>query len=185
MAPLLLLGRSRGDAPRRPRFRGDAPRRPRPRGDAPAPTRPVAHLRGDEGSVSVLVIGLVAVLLMLVAVVAAASSVFLTQRALAASADGAAVAAANAVRVDSLYEGSAGELLPLDSRGVAAAVAGYAEEAGLPERFAGFDFSSSTDGRTATVTLAAVAEIPFARRLTGGRGVPVTVTASARSPLTG
>jgi uncharacterized membrane protein len=149
----------------------------------------VARVRpgGDAGQLTVLIIGLAAILVLLVTVVVDASKAFLVRRALSGAADGAAVAAANAVDESAVYAGAAaGNALPLDPGAARDAALGYAAEAGLAGQFAGFAVVAvSTDGTTATVTLAATVPMPLVNHMSPAYadGVPIQVTASARSPL--
>jgi Flp pilus assembly protein TadG len=70
--------------------------------------------RGDEGTIMLLTIGYLVLILGLVAVVVDVSAVLLARRALAATCDGAALAAAQAVDTRSIYSGGGGEqVLPL------------------------------------------------------------------------
>ncbi len=135
----------------------------------------------DEGSVSVLSIGLTAVLLVLVTVVVDVSAVFLAQRSLSGAADAAAVAGANALDEDAVYRGgAAGEVLPL--AGVQAAVEEQVAAGGVGGRFPGLDVAAGTDGGTATVVLGADVPLPFVGVVAPDATWRVEVTASARSP---
>jgi uncharacterized membrane protein len=72
------------------------------------------RIRGDEGTIMLLTIGYVVLILGLVAVVVDVSAVLLARRSLAATCDGAALAAAQAVDTTALYTGGGGgEILPL------------------------------------------------------------------------
>jgi Putative Flp pilus-assembly TadE/G-like len=145
-----------------------------------------ARWEEDGGSLSVLILGLVAVLVVLVTVVVNASKAFLVQRSLSAAADGAAVAAANALDETAVYGGGLTDTVPLDARAVRATVLAYADDAALVERFVGFSVvEASTDGTTATVTMTALVRMPLVSAVSEryADGYPVEVTASARSPL--
>ena len=148
------------------------------------PRRP----EGDEGQLLLLVLGLTLVVALLVTVVVNASRVFLTQRALSAAADGAALAAADALDEAAVYSGAGlEELLPLSDAAAAQAVGAYAADAGLAGRFEGLALASSVsaDGTTVTVTAGAVVDLPFLNAVSSAHagGYPLSVTASARSPL--
>lgn len=70
--------------------------------------------RGDDGTIMLLTIGYVVLILGLVAVVVDVSAVLLARRSLAATCDGAALAAAQAVDTGALYTGGGGaQTLPL------------------------------------------------------------------------
>lgn len=139
--------------------------------------------RGDDGTVTVLVIGFTAILLMLVTVVVDVSAVFLAQRSLSGAADAAAVAAANAVDEDAVYRDGALGSLPLAD--AAAVVHAHLAESGVTEQFPGLQVhEAASDGTTATVSLAADVALPFVGAVAPDLGSwRVRVTASARSPL--
>jgi uncharacterized membrane protein len=117
----------------------------------------------------------VAVLVLLVAVVVDASAAFLARRRLAGTADGAALAAAQAVDLTAFYGGSGGDLLPLGD--VEAAVAAYVTEPGT--EVVGVEV---VDGTTVVVTLRRHLALPLAPP-GYGNGVDVTAQARARLPL--
>lgn len=142
----------------------------------------------DAGQLTILVIGFTVVVALLITVVVNASRVFLVHRALSAAADGAAVAAADALDEPRFYTGSRPpDTLPLSSAAVAAAVEDYAASAGLAERFDGFRAGGTLapDGSTVSATCAAVVRLPFVNLVSQryADGLPLSVTASARSPL--
>lgn len=122
---------------------------------------------------------------LLVTVVVNVSKAYLYRRSLVAAADGAALAAANQPDLDRIYAG-AGDILPLSETGTRTAVRQYARDADLSGRFDGFRVVDvSTDGRTVTVRLRAIVQMPFANLLTADRrdGYEVEAAANARSPL--
>lgn len=144
----------------------------------------------DDGQITLLVLGFVAILLLLLTLVTDASKIFLAQRSLSGAADAAALAGANAVDEGTIYAGRTGTDLPLTDDGVRAAVRDYVVKAGLddPDRFRDFAVlrAGTDDGVTATVTLHTRVRLPFVRLLSRrwSGGYPVQVTAHARSPLT-
>lgn len=141
--------------------------------------------RGDDGQLLLLVLVYAVIAGLLVTVVVNLSKAFLYRRSLVAAADGAALTAANQPDLARIYAG-AGPVLPLSKRGTRAAVGRYADDAELAARFDGFRVVGvETDGRTVTVTLGAVVEMPFANLLSAGLadGYPVTATARATSPF--
>ncbi len=125
----------------------------------------------DEGTILLLTLGCVAVALMLVVVVVDASAVFLARRSLASEADGASVAAAQAVSKEQVYANGAGARLPLNA--VEAAVANYAGDHDLQA-----SVEHGPDGDTVVVTGHRPVTLPFAGFLGVG---PVTVTATSRA----
>jgi Flp pilus assembly protein TadG len=136
----------------------------------------VRRRRDDEGSVLVLTLGLVAVLLLLVGVVVDVSAVVLAKRSLAATTDGAAVSAAQALdeAVFRVQGPAAG--VPLSEAGVQERVAAYPAPSGVA-------LSARVDGGlVAVVTGSRTVRLPFGGWL-GVSDVSVAAVARARSPL--
>jgi hypothetical protein len=104
-------------------------------------------------------------------VVVDASAVFLARRSLASEADGASVAAAQAVSKASVYANGAGARLPLAE--VQAAVAGYAQDGDLQA-----SVEHGPDGDTVVVTGHRGVNLPFVSFLGVG---PVSVTATSKA----
>jgi uncharacterized membrane protein len=121
----------------------------------------------DRGQALVLLIGLAAILVALVAVVTDASHVFLYRRALASAADGAAIAAVQALDEAAVYRDPGAfrrGALPLDASAARAAVERYVQNAGITSQFNAFIIQSvglSPDHTAVTVTLSARVELPF------------------------
>lgn len=134
-------------------------------------TRP----RGEDGQLLVLTAFLGVVLILLVAVVVDASAAFLARRGLASQADGAALAAAQAVDVEAFYTGAATATLPL----------GDVEETArdyVAEHFPGTEVVDvTTDGITVTVTLRRHLALPLSPP--GYEHIEVTAGATARLPV--
>jgi uncharacterized membrane protein len=140
----------------------------------------------DDGQVLLLVIGFAVIAALLVTVVVNVSKVFLWERALSAAADGAAVAAASAVAESVVYTEGATERLPLSREGAADRVSAYVSQAGLSQRFGPrFDYAVTVTGDTVSVTFTAPVDLVFGNLLAAAYadGYPLSVTASARSPL--
>jgi Putative Flp pilus-assembly TadE/G-like len=151
----------------------------------------------DGGSITVLVIGYVAIALLLIVAGIDASKVFLAQRALSSAADSAALAAAQGVDTHALYTGSGircGSILPLDAAraGDLAANALDDDAPGLRHTFVDLsDPQTSVTGGDVSVRLSGQVAVPFGKVLgwlvpsyPDGR-VPVTETAHATSPVAG
>jgi uncharacterized membrane protein len=136
----------------------------------------VRPVRGEDGSVLVLTLGLVAVLLLLVGVVVDVSAVVLAKRALAATTDGAAVSAAQALdeAVFRVQGPAAG--VPLSQTGVQERVAAYPAPPGVVLS------GRVEDGLVAVVTGTRTVHLPFGGWL-GVGDVGVDAVARARSPL--
>jgi uncharacterized membrane protein len=127
--------------------------------------------RDEEGTILLLTLGCLAIALMLVVVVVDASAVFLARRSLASEADGASVAAAQAVSKTRVYASGAGSRLPLGE--VQAAVSNYSCDADLQA-----SVEHGADGNTVVVTGRRGVSLPFVGFLGVG---PVTVTATSRA----
>jgi hypothetical protein len=156
-------------------------------------TRP--HVRSDDGQLTLLIIGFVAIAALLVIVGADASKVFLAQRALSSAADAAALDASQAVDKQAIYAGTAGGcggLLPLDDAEAAhrAALAVDDEAASLRNTFATLGApQTSVSGGTVAVHLSGRVAVPFGHVLAlllpghdDGR-VQIDATSHAQSPL--
>ena len=118
--------------------------------------------------------------LALVLVVVSATSLYLERKRLFTLADGAALAAAEAWRLDDVrVEG--GELVfDLDAATVRAAASDYLDDASHSLRGLDLVRADSADGRSATVTLRAVWHAPISSEFLPVT-VPIEVTADARS----
>jgi len=150
----------------------------------------------DDGQLTLLIIGFVAIAATLVVVGVDASKLFLARRALSSAADAAALAAAQAVDKGAIYTGQGGgcgNLLPLDPDR-AAQLAGAAvddDAADLRHTFAQLDPPDTVvDNGTVQVHLSGQVALPFGRVIAllvpghdDGRA-HVDVTSHAQSPLT-
>jgi uncharacterized membrane protein len=139
----------------------------------------------EEGQVMVLITGYVLLTLLLVTVVAAVSSVYLTQKKLLSIADSAALAAADSYTLQqvSTVGGAPGTVLTGEQ--VRAAVTTYVQHNEPLLDVSGLVIAAGTgtvDGRTAQVTLTAVAHPVFLNFLIPD-GIAVTATSTARSEL--
>lgn len=137
--------------------------------------------RGDDGTVLVLVLGFTMVLVLMVGVVVNVSAAVLARRAVASAADGAAVAAAQALDTEQLYaNGLAGERLPLSPAGAQQRVAAYGAQVAATQP--GLRLTVTVAGGTASVLAVREVRLPFSRLL-GLQPLRVEAVARARSPL--
>lgn len=124
------------------------------------------RMSGDDGQITVLVLGYTAVAALLVVVGIDASAAFLARRALTAAADEAAVAAAGAVDTSAVYARGlrCGEPLPVDPAGAAdAARASVAADTDLRHSFTEIGVPSTrVSGPTTTVDLSGRVRLPLA-----------------------
>jgi len=81
--------------------------------------------RGEDGTILLLSIGFCAIALLLVWAVVDASAVFLARRDLAAAVDGTAIATAQQIDTEGVYENGATDDLPLSPDAVRSTVDGY------------------------------------------------------------
>ncbi len=142
-------------------------------------------LAKDDGQLTLLVIGYFLVAVLLITVVINVSRVFIVRRALHGVADGAAIAAANALDETRIYRGELTDYLPLTQAGAEETVARYVQTAAVgPPRFPGFGYSVATDGTTVSVTAECLVELPIVNLVSEEWAtVPLTARASARSPV--
>jgi len=147
---------------------------------------------GDDGQIMLLSIGYVVLALLLVGVVVSATAVHLQRKQLLILADLAALEAADALDTSAYYtdappsEPSAdSRLVRLTPSGVADSVDAYLANAPAAERFTDLAVveATTTDGRTARVTLRAVAQVPLLNIVTAAwsDGIELQVTARARA----
>lgn len=144
-------------------------------------------LDGEEGQITLLSIGFGLLALTLVLVVVAASSVYLERKQLLALADGAAADAADAIDYELYYSpDGVRDGLPLSDTSVQESVEGYLGSSLAAGGFRGLQVGRTTgtdDGRTAHVTLSAVARpavVPWVLA-PWADGFAITVTSSARA----
>jgi uncharacterized membrane protein len=141
--------------------------------------------RGDEGQLAILIIGYTVIAALLVTVVVDLSHAFLYRRALAAAADGAAVAAASSPDLDALYRHGTADGLPLDQTAARRAVEQYVADAELAGRFRGLEVASvDVRGDAVAVTFVARLRLPVLNSVVNDAdGRLVAATATAVVPL--
>lgn len=153
-------------------------------------------LAGDDGRITVLVVGYFVVVVLLVGVVAGIAALQTARQRLVALADAAAVEACQAVDEDAYYRaglapvaGAAGpRALPLTDEGVQEAARQSLVAAEAQEAFPSLELGVATgspDGATAQVELVATVDVPVLPPSIGAAvgGVPITVLSRARAPL--
>ncbi|MFJ4285186.1 pilus assembly protein TadG-related protein [Paenarthrobacter nicotinovorans] len=143
------------------------------------PSRP-----GDDGQITVLILGYVLLALLLATVVMAASAMYLEHKKLLSLADGAALAAADSYLVEDLQGGNVPAVSLADDR-VMATAESYLDKS---KAFAAHDHlvvaqgTGSEPGGTAVVVLRAVAHPPLVSFLVPD-GIVIEAKATARSRL--
>lgn len=138
----------------------------------------------DAGQISILVIGMMLVCLLALIVVMAVTSIYLAERKLQAHADNAALAAADSYRgLDLPDDGAGSPAAELTDASVNGAATSYLTQVGAEFDVDGLTVSAPTgtpDGRTAQVTLDAVAHPPVVAWIIPA-GVPISATGDARA----
>ncbi|MDP9102345.1 MAG: pilus assembly protein TadG-related protein [Actinomycetota bacterium] len=140
----------------------------------------------EDGSVTVLVLGLAGVLLAMVAVVVDVSAVILAKRAVASAADGAASLAAQQADEGAIRRDGVGTAVRLDPTLVAQSVADYEvradrDQPGLQLRVT----VAPGDLATATVTATRTVRLPFVGWLGVNPDVAVRAVSTIRSGVAG
>lgn len=142
----------------------------------------------EDGQISILLIGLVAICLTIVMGVVGVTSVQLSRIHVLDAADAAALDASDALALERAYAEGVGTGVPLTDRTVLDAAAAHLAGRERPSRVTGWEIAPGTgtpDGRTAVVVVRGTARIPVVSSVLEqfGGGVTITMTSSARSEL--
>lgn len=140
--------------------------------------------RDEDGRVALLVLVFSMICMLLIAGVVAVTSVHLSRMRLLDVADGAALAAANALD-DTAYQGGVGEAVPLSNATVREAAGDYVGSRPLPGGVTRWGLGPGTgtpDGELAEVHLSGVADVPLVGWLLGD-AVTISVVSRARAGL--
>ncbi len=135
----------------------------------------------DEGSVLLLILGLVVLAGLFVTVVIDVSALFLDRRDLIAAADGAALAGAQGIDESSVYRDGlpeSGSLILNRSR-AELLVQSYLVDQGIIGTYDDLEVDVDVTNTTVTVQLVAKVRLPIANVVTPGAGHGVTVDAQA------
>lgn len=136
---------------------------------------------GEDGQTSLLIIGFFIVAVMMVAVVVDASAAYLRRQAMDSLADGAALAAADGVQGEQVYEGGLGERATIDPAVARSHVADYLVAVDAHQRYPGLSYRVSASADAVVVRISAPVDLPL--RLPGWRDRTV-VGATAASFVT-
>jgi hypothetical protein len=140
------------------------------------------RLRQQEGTASLLIIGLAVVLLMTVAVVTDASAAYLQRQSLDTLADGAALTAADAgASGDEAYAAGLGDDLHLDAAAARVAVVEYLTGVDAYRRFPGLRIEVSVDPTAQRVIVALQAPVQLPLHVPG---TPASAVIGATSAAT-
>ena len=116
--------------------------------------------RGEEGQMTVLIVGFTVIVLLMIVVVTDISKAFLVRRDLDATADGAVLAAANGLAAVYAQPGAGGNAA-IDPERARQLTADYLDDVAASNRFDNLDWSVDVQGTTVTVRLSSTAELPF------------------------
>jgi len=115
----------------------------------------------DTGQTSLLIVGFFLVAVLLVVVVVDASAAYLRRQELDALADGAALAAADAVREEHVYTEGLGERAELDPASARQEVADYFGRIGAHSRYAGLRWTVTAGEESVQVRVTTPLKLPF------------------------
>ena len=143
--------------------------------------------RDERGTITVYVLGLAVIVAMLIAGTVAVTSAHLSRMRMLDAADGAALAAANALD-EGAYRRGVGPSVPLSDASVRRRAAEYLAVTRRPASVLAWRLASGTgspDGETAVVVLTGEAELPMVGSMLNdlGAGITITVVSRARADL--
>ncbi len=118
--------------------------------------------RQEAGQTSLLIVGFFLVAVLLVVVVVDASAAYLRRQELDALADGAALAAADAVREEQVYTEGLGEQAKLDPVAARQEVADYLRRIGAHGRYTGLRYVVTAGDESVQVRVTTPLKLPFA-----------------------
>lgn len=134
--------------------------------------------RDDEGQISVLIVGFVAVLVVLIGVVVDASAAYLQRAGLNSLADAAALAATDGLQGEAIYTGGLGERGRIDPAAASSYAAEYLDASAARRKYPGLKAIVTTDNDTVRVRLTAPLVLPIP---VPGVGSAAQITAEATS----
>ncbi len=144
-----------------------------------------ARPAGDDGQISILVIGYVSVALMMILIAASASSVHLQRKQLLGLADSAALAAANAATEQSYLDHGVtpGQSVPLTDDSVRRQAQDYLRIADPQRPVQVVAPTGAPGGRIAEVTLRTQADLPFVGWVLRGWQAGITLQVTSRADV--
>lgn len=117
--------------------------------------------RGQAGQATVMITGFVVLLVMMVAVVVDASAAYLRRQSLGSLADGAALAAADAIEGEQVYTRGLGQRATVDPGQARSFVASYLSSTGAHGVYPGLVAVVGTSGDRVVVRLSAPLDLPL------------------------
>ncbi len=124
-------------------------------------TRPDVTAGPERGQTTVLIVGFAVVAVLMVAVVVNASAAYLRRSGLDSLADGAALAAADGIQGDQVYEGGLTRRAEIDPEVARRHVAAYLAGTGAARRFPGLRYSVAARTDRIVVRVAAPLDLPI------------------------
>lgn len=119
------------------------------------------RLCAETGQTSLLIIGFAIVVVMMVAVVVDTSAAYLRRQGLDSMADGAALAAADGVQGEQVYQGGLGEHAQIDPVAAERYVADYLAALGASDRYPGLSYSVDAGPDSVVVQISAPLDLPL------------------------
>ena len=119
-------------------------------------------MRREDGQTSLLIVGFFLVAVLMVVVVVDASAAYLRRQRLDSLADGAALAAAEALQEEVVYTEGLGELAALDPVAARRLVADHLARLGAHRQYPGLRYAVSADDTSIQVRVTTPLELPFA-----------------------
>lgn len=116
----------------------------------------------ESGQTTLLLVGFFLIAALLVVVVVDASAAYLRRQHLDALADGAAIAAADAIAGERVYEGGLGDRAEIDPALARSYVAAHLGVIGADRDYPGLDYRVRTTTDSVTVQVTAPLVLPFA-----------------------
>ncbi len=116
---------------------------------------------GENGQTSLMIIGFAVVVLLMVVVVVDASAAYLRRQGLGSLADGAAVAAADGIQGEQVYQQGLGERAQIDPAVARAYAADYLAASGAAAKYPGLSYSVQSTTDSVVVRVSAPLELPF------------------------
>jgi Putative Flp pilus-assembly TadE/G-like len=116
----------------------------------------------ERGQTSLLIVGFAVVAVLLVVVVVDASAAYLRRQQLDAVADGAALAGADGIQGEQVYEEGLGDTAEIDPAVARRYVAEYLAQVGAFRRYPGLTYRVGTTLDSVEVTISTPLRLPFA-----------------------
>ncbi|HPB71379.1 MAG TPA: pilus assembly protein TadG-related protein [Phycicoccus sp.] len=168
--------------------RADGPaRRVGARGGADGiPARRPGADHGEDGQISLLIVGMTVIALLLILTTVAVTALGLARTRLMDAADSAALVASNALDESAYGESGLPDAVPLSNATVQQAAGRQLARLDLPSGILGWSIAAGTgspDRRTAVVVLTGQVRVPFAEVVGSNATIAMTVQSRARAAL--